>query len=80
LEDVNEDNYESKPRKDSGNIFCKATVLLCLGIFVIGGLITFYNFLIVLTHLPPPRLDTFAIVMFILGFIIGWIVREITKN
>jgi hypothetical protein len=33
--------YESKPRKESGNILCKSVILLCQGIFVIWILLTF---------------------------------------
>jgi hypothetical protein len=72
--------YESKPRKESGNILCKSVILLCLGIFVIWILLTLYNFLIFMTHLPLPPLDPFTIFIFILGFIVGWFVREKTKD
>ncbi|MFW9958476.1 MAG: hypothetical protein ACFFCT_10420 [Candidatus Odinarchaeota archaeon] len=78
--DSNGNEYDSKSGKESGNIFCKSITLLCLGVFLIWILLTLYNFLIFMTHLPLPALDLFDTIIFTLGFVVGWGVREVTKH
>jgi hypothetical protein len=73
-----EDRPES--REERGTFFGKCTVLLCLGAMLIGGLAVVYSYLKPMSYPTSSSFDPTIIIVFIIGFVVGWIVREGTKK
>ena len=73
------DDYVPKSRQDRGNICCKTMTILFLGLMVILILSVVINYFdnIFNTQL---NLDVVSILIFMAGFGVGFIVREITRD
>jgi len=79
-DDFDDNENVEEPMKESGNIFVKIAALLCLGTMSILMLFAFANFFGIMESLEITSSHISTILVFVIGFILGFIVREGTKD
>ena len=73
------DDYVPKARQERGNVCCKSMTLLFLGLGVILILSVIINYFDNMFH-TQLDIDVVSILIFMAGFGVGFIVREITRD
>ena len=77
------ESFAHKPKETQGNLVCKTGTLLCIVVVILVVLVLvadfiWYNAQPDSTSAWTPELATLAV--FLVGFVVGWIVREATRK
>jgi len=79
IADVYDDVVAPIQKREEGNIFFKFSTLLCLGIGLVIVVMLLYD-IITQTFIIHTNDNIIFLFVFVLGFVVGWIVREPTKR